>query len=440
MDKNPAKHQYQAVSRRELISWSLYDFANSGYTTVILTTIFSTYFVSVIAGDLADTGKGSATFLWTLAIGISNLVVLLCAPVIGAIADRHASKKLFLLLSTLGCILFTALLSTAGAGDIYAAMGLLIISAMCFAFGENLIAAFLPEIAEQNEMGKISGYGWSLGYLGGLFTLGSCLAYIFWAKKQGHSETDFIPVTLLITAAIFAISATPTFLWLIERAEKKPLNTGENYIHIGLAQVKSTLSHSVHYQDLFRFMACLTVFQSGVATVIVLAAIYAREVMGFDSQQLIILIMVVNFTAAVGAFIFGYVQDAIGSQKALTLSLLVWIAAISITLLASIPRDLWIAANLIGLAMGASQSGSRALTAQLSPAGHSGEFLGLWGLANRAAAILGPMSYGLINYASHGNHRLSLLSTLVFFIVGILLLLRVNEQRGKEAARTTLME
>ena len=156
--------------------------------------------------------------------------------------------------------------------------------------------------------------------------------------------------------------------------------------------------------------------------------------MQFDSQQLIILIMVVNLTAAVGAFLFGFAQDRFGSVNSLVAALLIWILAIAVALQASSEADIWITGNMIGLAMGATQAGGRALIGQLTPVSHNGEIFGLWGLANRTAAILGPISYGVINRLSGGDHQLSLISTLVFFVLGLLVLLTVKEQRGHAAA------
>jgi UMF1 family MFS transporter len=202
----------------------------------------------------------------------------------------------------------------------------------------------------------------------------------------------------------------------------------------GFAQVRLTLVHAAQLPDLFRFLWCLTLYQAGVATVVVIAAIYAQEVMGFDSQELIMLIMVVNLTAAFGAFAFGFAQDHWGSVPSLAGALLVWIAAILFTLLADSRGDIWFAGNLIGLAMGATQAGGRALIGQFTPEARSAEFFGLWGLAGRAAAIIGPVSYGVISHLSGGDHRMALLSTLAFFIVGLVLLIRIDEGRGKNAA------
>ena len=417
--------------RRELWAWACYDFANSGYTTVVLTTIYSAYFVAVIAADIDKATPGTGTLIWTSAIALANLCVLLGAPVIGAIADHRACKKQFLLVSTVACVVSTAGLSLVGPGHLLPAVTLLIISAIAFSSGENLIAAFLPEIATPNTMGRVSGYGWSLGYLGGLLTLACCLGTISWATGVGYEATRYVPYTLILTALIFALAASPTFLVLQERAIAQAPVVSSSYIRLGFSTVSKTLKHAARLKDLFRFLICLTIYQSGVATVVVVAAIYAQQIMGFSSQQLIVLIMVVNVTAAVGAFLFGHAQDRWGSVPSLAAALLVWMLAIAVTYFAQEPRDLWLAGNLVGLGLGATQAGGRALVGQFTPVARSAEFFGLWGLASRAAAILGPLSYGLINRISGGDQRMALLSTLGFFVVGFILLLTVDEQRGR---------
>jgi MFS transporter, UMF1 family len=422
------------AGRKELLAWALFDFANSGYTTVVQTTIFSAYFVGVVAGAAQGVTPGLSTLLWSLAIGSANFIVMISGPLIGAIADHRACKKLFLLISSVGCIISTALLALVGPGDIWLGMVLVTLSAIMFASGENLIAAFLPEIVPEQNMGRMSGYGWSLGYFGGLLTLGICLAYITWARQQGLPETHYVPVTLLITAAIFALTATPTFLWLQERAIPVAWNKSLSNLQISIARLAHTYKEAARFRDLLWFLITLGVYQSGVSTVVVLAAIYAQEVMGFDTQSLIVLIMVVNVTAAIGAFICGHLQDRMGSVPTLAITLLIWIVAVLVALFATKPADMWIAGNIIGLAMGASQAVGRALVSKFSPTERTGEFLGLWGLVNRLSAIVGPLSYGLINYWSNGNHRLSLLSTLAFFTAGLALLSKVNESRGKAAA------
>ncbi|MDP2708311.1 MAG: MFS transporter, partial [Burkholderiales bacterium] len=426
------------VPRREVLAWAMYDFANSGYTTVVLTAVFNAYFVGVVAGSGPDR-DGSATLLWTLAMAITNTLVLVSAPVLGAIADYGAHKKRFLALTTMGCVLFTVLLGFVGPGEVALGMLFVILATLMFASGENFIAAFLPEIAGQNEMGRISGYGWSLGYLGGLLVLGLCLAYIQWAQSHGESASQYVPVTMWITAFMFAIAALPTFIWLRERAVPQPLGPGENYFRIGFARVRHTLGHARQYRDLFRFLITLSVYYCGIYTVVVLAAIYAQETMGFTMQENIILILVVNVTAAAGALLFGLVQDRLGSVRTLAVSLVIWIAALVLAYFIESRAGFWVVANLVGLALGSSQSAGRALVGQFSPPERAAEFFGLWGLAGKFAAIVGPVTYGVITWVSRGDHRLALLSTGAFFVAGLALLLTVNESRGRAAVRTGVL-
>ncbi len=411
----------------------MYDFANSGYTTVVLTAVFNAYFVGVVAADGAGQ-EGSATLLWTVAMAVANILVLASAPVLGAIADYAAHKKRFLAFTTIGCVLFTAALGFVGRGDVALGMTLVILASLMFASGENFIAAFLPEIAAQKDMGRISAYGWSLGYVGGVLVLGLCLVYIQFAQAHGDAAVQYVPVTMWITAIMFSLAALPTFLWLRERAVGQSLPSDASYLSIGFARVRHTFIHARHYRDLFRFLITLTIYYCGINTVVVLAAIYAQEVMGFSMQENIVLILVVNVTAALGALAFGLIQDRLGSVRTLAMTLVVWITALVIAYFTESRAAFWLVANLVGLALGSSQSAGRALVGQFSPPQRAAEFFGLWGLAGKLAAVVGPLAYGAVAYISHGNHRLALLTTCVFFIVGFLLLMTVNERRGRAAA------
>jgi len=410
----------------------MYDFANSGYTTVILTAIFNAFFVGVIA---AGQGSGDATLLWTLAMAAANALVLISAPVVGAIADYSGAKKRFLTATTIGCVVFTALLYFAGPGDIALAVVLVILATFMFASGENLIAAFLPEISTPETMGRLSGYGWALGYFGGLLSLVLCLVYVTYAEEQGLPAVEYVPVTNLIVAALFAIAALPTLLWLRERATVAESFDSSHIVRQGFSRLRATLREARLHTDLFRFLASLTTYYAGIYIVIVLAAVYAQEVMGFQTKDTIILIMVVNVTAAAGAFLFGHLQDRIGSKRCIAITLLIWIAAIVCAYFATDEWLFWVAANLIGTALGGAQSAGRALVGQFTPSGRQGEFFGLWGLATKLSAMIGPLTYGGMVYLFAGDHRIALLSTLAFFVLGLVMLAAVDEKRGREMAK-----
>jgi UMF1 family MFS transporter len=409
------------VKVREVWAWSMYDFANSAYTTVVITAVFGAYFVGVISEN-----KPWATFAWTAALSISYAAILLTGPLIGAWADAHAAKKPLLLASTVGCVLFTALLFYAGPGAVALSLALLILSNYFFGAGENLIAAFLPELADSRALGRVSGWGWSFGYLGGLAALGICLGYI--TASQEKPASHYVPITMLITAAFFAIAAAPTFLFLRERAVPQPRMDNP------WARVRETLRHSRQYIDLRRFLLCLLFYQAGITAVVALAAIYAEQAMKFTMQQTIVLILVVNITAAIGAFGFGYLQDAIGHVRAVALTLLGWIVMVLIAGFSQTHFSFWVAANLAGLCMGSSQAAGRALVGYLAPPARLAEFFGLWGLAVKAASIFGPLTYGAVTWIFAGNHRLGIFATGVYFVIGLVLLRKIDVDRGRAAA------
>ncbi len=406
----------------------MYDFANSGYTTVVITAVFNAYFVAVVAGDAPW-----ATLAWTLTLAVSYAAVMVTAPVLGAYADRHAAKRRLLVASTLGCVAATAALALAGPGALALTCVLVAVSNFFFSTGENLIAAFLPELAKGKALGKVSGWGWGLGYLGGLVALGASLAYVTAAQARGESAAQFVPVTMLLTAAIFLIASLPTLVWLRERAEPRPA-PGTGLVAEALGRVADTLRHARAFQDLGRFLVCLVCYQAGVQAVVALAAIYAQQAMGFTTRDSITLILAVNVTAALGALAFGQVQDRLGHVRTIALTLAGWIATVVLAWWATDRATFWVAANLAGLSLGASQSAGRALVGYLSPRDRRAEFFGLWGLAVKLSSILGPVTYGLASWLTRGDHRLAMLTTGAYFVAGLALLAGVDPRRGRRAA------
>lgn len=415
------------VKQREVWAWAMYDFANSGYTTVVITAVYNAYFVAVIAGNAAW-----ASFAWSAALAVSYLAIMLSAPVLGAIADASGAKKRLLGITTLGCVLATAALALPQPGQIVWAMLLIAISNYFFGTGENLIAAFLPELARGRALGRISGLGWGVGYFGGIVALGIALAYVSQVQAAGGGATQFVPGVLWLTAGLFVLASLPTFMLLRERAQPRPLRAG---LPLGAyAQLLQSLRQLRLYPDLRRFLYCIVFYQAGIMAVITLAAVYAQQAMQFDTRQTIELILIVNVTAALGALAFGHVQDRIGHKAALILTLLAWLLMIALAYTATTPARFWLAANVAGLSLGASQSAGRALVGYLSPKAHRAEFFGLWGLAVKLSSILGPISYGTTVWLSAGNHRLGMLFTGVYFVIGLMVLLGVNVRRGRKAA------
>ncbi|HEY0336562.1 MAG TPA: MFS transporter [Burkholderiales bacterium] len=417
----------EGVRPIEVWSWAMYDFANSGYTTVVITAVFNAYFVAEVARNASW-----ATLAWTCALAVSYVLIMVTAPVIGAYADARAIKKKLLAITTAGCIAFTAVLALVRPGELWLAVTLIILSNFFFGTGENLIAAFLPEIARGDGMGRVSGWGWSLGYIGGLASLACCLGYVSWAQSEGLSADHFVPMTMLITAALFGLASLPTFLFLRERA--RPLTPARNHFRQSLVRLQETFRDASRYADLRRFLICLVFYQAGIQAVVALAAIYAQQAMGFTTKETITLILIVNVTAAFGAFVFGQVQDRLGHVRTIVLTLLGWIVAIVLAWAAEGPLLFWAAANVVGLCLGASQSAGRALVGFLSPPSRSAEFFGLWGLSVKFSAVLGPVTYGAVTWLSAGDHRLAILLTGVYFILGIAILTGVDVKRGRAQA------
>ena len=417
------------VRKREVLGWAMYDFANSGYTTVVLTAVFNAYFVGVVVGD-----RPWATLAWTLTLASASLLVMLTIPALGAWADRHGAKKRVLAVSTVGCVLTTAALSWAGPGDLAWAVVALVLSNMFFGWGESMTAAFLPELARRDSLGKVSGWGWSFGYFGGMLSLGLCLAHVLSAKAAGQSAEQFVPVTLWITAGIFALASLPTFLLLRERALPQQRHADHLRPAGAWQQLRASWQAAQHHLDFRWLLACGVAYQAGIAVVIALAAVYAEQVLGFAQADTMMLVFLVNIASALGAFAWGHVQDRIGHRPALALTLWGWLVMILLAAMATTRPVFWAAAVVAGLCMGASQSAGRALAGLLSPPDRLAEFYGLWTFAVRLSSIVGPITYGLVTWLSDGNHRLAILCTGLFFAAGLWLLRRVDVGRGAAAA------
>ena len=418
--KPPSEHLHPGVTRRDLLGWAMYDFANSGYATVVLTAVFSAYFVGVVAANAPW-----ATLAWTVGLSTSHALVMISLPLVSAWADRHAAKKRALAISTVGCVVCTAGLASVGAGDVALALVLIAASQLFFAYGESLSAAFLPELAPPEAMGRVSAWGWAWGYVGGMLTLGLSLAYVFWAQAQGQGAADFVPITMLITAAVFALASGVTFACLRERAVAQ--DSLRHHAAQGmLARWRSTWAVLNTHPAMRWLLACTVAYQAGVAVAIALAAIYAQTVMGFETTETMLMVFVLNIAAAVGALALGHGQDRFGHRRALALTLVVWCVTCFWAAAATDKGSFWGAATLAGLSMGASQSCGRAMVGLLTPPAHLAVCFGAWTFAVRLASVLGPLLYGMVTWFSGGNQRLALASTAGLFVLGLLLLSQVR--------------
>ena len=413
------------VRKREIFGWAMFDFANSSYTTVVVTVAYSVYFTQLVAP------AGRSDFLWSVGVTVSNAIVVVLSPFVGAVADDSGRKKLFLFVSYLACVAGTAALWFVEPGMVALGIALFVVSNVAFSLGENFAAAFLPEISTPENIGRISGFGWGLGYFGGL----GCLLAVFPLIKG-----DFVPANLAalrlawpVTALFFLVAGTVTFALLGERAPRGPRRTPLGYARVGYARLADTVRALGHFSQLARFLVVFFVFTCGLAAVVYFSAVYARQTLGFEAGELILLFMVVQISSAGGALLFGYLQDRMGATRTIQITLVLWIAVCVVAYLTASKVTFFVVALCAGLGIGSLQSASRALVGLFSPLEKSGEFFGFWGLAGKSAFAFGPLVFGLLSWLT-GSQRWAILSTGLFFLAGLIGLAWVDEARGRMAA------
>lgn len=424
------------VERREIVSWCLYDFANSAFTTLIVTFIFSRYFTEVIAAD-----NVSGTVMWTRAVNISAIIIAVTTPVLGAIADFSRRKKLFLLLATLQTLVFTSLLFFMGPGMALEAAIIFVVANVGFEGTQVFYNAFLPEIATSKNIGRISGYGWAAGYVGGLVALVIALWMVDpsrlgigdepWLSEEGFLN---IRATALLVVGWFAIFAIPLFIFLRERGGTGKHVEPGTYMREGFRRVADTFRHLRRYREAAKLLVARLVYNDGLVTIFSVGAIYAAAVFDMDTGDTIILGITLNVMAAIGAFALGFVNDWIGGKWTIAITLVVLTIAGLVGSLAETRTAFWIAAVGIGLMVGPNQAASRSLLGVMIPEDKLGEFFGFFAFSGKLASVAGPFVYGAVVGAT-GSHRTAIASVVVFFIVGFILLLFVDERAGIEAAR-----
>ncbi len=415
------------IQRREVVGWSLYDFANSAFTTLIVTFIFSRYYADVVADDPL---RGAV--LWTRAVNVSAVTVALLMPVLGAIADHSGRKKLFLFLATAQSVVFTALLFFAGPGDALWAGAVFILANVAFEGSQVFYNGFLPEISDRKTMGRVSGLAWGLGYVGGLLALSIGLAmYYGWIPVP---DTDYLNVraSTLLVAAWYAVFSIPMFLWVTERAERRRAALGE-YAVIGFRRVGDTFRHLRTFGEAAKLLLARLIYNDGLTTIFAMASIYMGATLGMDLGQAMFVGVAINVAAGAGAAAFGFVDDRIGGKRTIVITLVVLVAATALGSLADSVAVFWVAAVLIGLMVGPNQSASRSLLARFVPDSKQSEFFGFFAFSGKLSSVAGPFVYGLLLTLT-GSHRVAMGSIIGFFVVGLVILLTVDEEEGIRAA------
>ena len=427
---SPPAHS-EPVSARERFAWCLFDFANSSFTTVIVTVAFSVYFIQVVASGNSRYGTGEA--LWGAAYGVSMILVAFLSPILGAMADQQAAKKQYLAAVTGLCIVCTAGLYFVQAGDVLLALVLFALANIGFELGYTFYNAFLVELADREEMGRLSGAGWGLGYIGGLFSL--ALAYPFVKDGLAPGNLESYRESFLATALFFLIASIPTFLYLKERAQPESGPPGVRFWRVGIARIARTFRAIRRYRELVIYLVANLIYTDGINTVVVFSGIFAAQVLGFSPGDLIIYFLITQLSAGAGAYGFGILTDRIGSKRVIAMSLWAWIGIVAWAFVVRSPAEFYMLGLLAGAALGANQAASRTLLGLFTPVGQQAEFFGFFSLSGKLAAMLGPILYGQIVLWS-GSQRWAVLSLAAFFLIGWLVLRLVNEQAGIAAAQS----
>ena len=440
----------QPNSKRTIFSWSMYDFANQPFTTLVVTFIYGTFFTKVIAEN-----EIVGTMLWSRGITITAIIVALLSPIMGAIADRGGYRKLYLIFWTWVSIIGALILWFPVEGQVVFALTAFIIGNVGFEMGGVFCNAFLPEITTKKNIGRVSGYGWSFGYVGGLVALAIALLLfvnpdipIFNLDKTTH---EHIRATNIMVAIWFAIFSIPTFLYVNQ--EKRPKQKIKPMIIESIIQVRNTFRNVRQYKEMTKFLIARLIYNDGLITVFAFGGIYAAGTFGFSFQDILIFGIVLNVAAGLGAFMMGFLDDMIGGKSTIQISNVGLIIACIIAVSAP-DRDLfnitlpiigstlitgksmfWLSGILIGIFSGPNQSASRSLMARFVPKDRENEFFGFFAFSGKATAFMGPFLLGVLTQIFE-SQRYGIAVVILFLIVGFILLRSVDEDAGIAASQT----
>ena len=416
--------------KRTIFAWSMYDFANQPFTTLVVTFIYGTFFTKIIAEN-----EIIGTALWSRAITITALFVAFLSPIMGALADRGGYRKVFLIFWTWVCVVGTFALYFPLPGQVVAALTCFIIANIGFEMGGVFCNAYLPDIAPREKIGRVSGYGWSFGYAGGLLALALC--FILFVQPEvpafGFSTElgQNIRATNLFIAIWFAIFSIPTFLWV--KDAKKPQRINKHIISSSFSQLKSTLGEIRKYKQMTRFLLARLFYNDGLITIFAFGGIYASGTFGFTFNEIFLFGIVLNITAGLGAFSLGFLDDVLGGKKTIQLSNIGLIVACILAVTTHSKDVFWFSGALIGIFAGPNQSSSRSLMARFIPKEKENEFFGFFAFSGKATAFIGPLLLGVITEVFE-SQRLGIAVVAVLLALGAILLSRVDEDEGIAAA------
>ncbi|MDQ7787248.1 MAG: MFS transporter [Thermodesulfovibrionales bacterium] len=394
------------LNKKHLISWTLFDFANSSYSAVIVAVVFPVYYTSVIVGN--DAGLGD--LWWGRAISISMAIVALTSPFLGGIADFGGLRKNFLFLYTAISVAAIAGLSCLNEGMVIEGFFLIVIANLGMEGGLVFYNSFLPRIVPSEYTGRVSAWGYMVGYAGSIAALLIALPLV----KAGDFKIVWVMVALF-----FALFSLPAFLFLPgdRRADGAWTRAGAK----GVRYTMKTLREIWREKEARKFLISFLLYEDGVNTVIVFSSIFAATTLGFQAQELIVLYLLVQLTALLGSLIMAKPIDLWGPKKVVYASLFLWTLVATVAFFVYTKSQFWGIALCAGLGLGTVQAASRALYTQFIPRGKEAEYFGVYSLVGKSSAILGPLAFGQISTA-FGSQRPAILSIAVFFLAGMIIL------------------
>ncbi len=441
----------QPSSSRRRWLWYLYDVGNSAYAAVVILAIYAAYFKGHVVGG----AEGSR--LWGISVGIAMLVVALISPVLGVIADHTGQKKRFLSYFTALSVTCTALLYFVQKGDILLGMVLFILAEIGYRGGQVFYNSLLPEVAEQDEIGRVSGNGWAIGLMGGIVCLFLVLAMV--TLNEG---TWIVRISLVVTAIYFAVFAAPLFLWFQEKEGENKLLPGENVFSIAFNKLRHTIRSVRDHREFVKYIVAFLIYNDGILMAINFAAIFGAVMFGLDQQQIILFMILIQFTSVIGAYVSGWIADKRSGKASLVIFLLLMIGSVVGLFVVESVAGFYVIGGIAGLALSSVQAVSRAMVGALAPPGRSAEFYGFFAVAGRTSSFIGPTIYGVIAaeaalffesqgdkasflwfrmleggapFAEQLGQRVAILPVILFLVVGLVMLLGVNEKRARQRGR-----